>query len=107
MKRDEGFTPGPWTADGATITKYGAGIVARLPMPQNGGLFAAMSNARLIAAAPLMADFVYAHAARGDKEARAILETAGVSLPPESATLTDDEGQSRPGEPDGSRSALR
>jgi len=47
------FTPGPWEADGLRV-KSQQGIVAKAFVPQERGCFAAMDNARLIAAAPEM-----------------------------------------------------
>ena len=49
-------TPAPWTLDGVIITKHSTGIIAHVPTPQNGGVFACVPNAHLIAAAPEMFD---------------------------------------------------
>lgn len=45
------FTPGPWENDRRTI-KASRGVIARCPLPQDGGTFDVQTNARLIAAAP-------------------------------------------------------
>ncbi len=45
-------TRGPWDRDGLIISKFGRGVVARVPTPQGDGVFQCSDNARLIAAAP-------------------------------------------------------
>lgn len=71
-------TPGPWTyrpADDGFELDVMAGdlYVAAIPdIPDE-----TEANARLIAAAPRMADYIRLHAER-DPEARAILQEAGV-----------------------------
>lgn len=48
-------TPGPWEQDGLTI-RCSRGIIARLPVPQAGGVFDVQANAKLIASAPRLRD---------------------------------------------------
>lgn len=46
------FTHEEWTRQGFVITAEGRGIVASIPLPQNGGVFDCDANVCLIAAAP-------------------------------------------------------
>jgi len=49
------FTGGEWVKDGMTIrAKNGAGTIATIPSPKNGGVFKCQANAHLMAAAPDM-----------------------------------------------------
>ena len=46
-------TPGPWSRDGLTI-KSARGVIAKCPVPQDGGTFNCNKNAVLIVAAPML-----------------------------------------------------
>ena len=46
------YTKGEWDKQGNKITKFGQGIVAVCPSPNNGGVLEFVANAQLIAAAP-------------------------------------------------------
>lgn len=48
-------TPGPWKKEGLTICTS-QGDIARIPVPNDGGVFDCQENACLIAAAPDMLD---------------------------------------------------
>jgi hypothetical protein len=49
-------TDGQWKADGLKVTAYGAGIVAKCILPNEGGCMSALENAKLIAKAPELLD---------------------------------------------------
>lgn len=51
MASEGKHTPGPWEQDGLTV-RSSRGIIAKCPVPQDGGTFDCQDNARLIAAAP-------------------------------------------------------
>ena len=83
-----GFTPGPWTVergsfgvgryiagpDGVAIARMASNTTPEMMSRERAGIHEA--NARLIAAAPRMYDFVRRAADAGDTEALAILEAA-------------------------------
>jgi hypothetical protein len=73
------FTPGPWEVDNETI--YGATgyLIADVTShyPENESIQAA--NARLIAAAPTMYDYISSRANAGDEHAQAILGAINAS----------------------------
>lgn len=80
-------TPGPWHTEGDGIVRHsnGAGIMANSPIKLGSGWREdsfcgcdadneVIANARLIAAAPTMRDYIARKAGEGDAEARQILE---------------------------------
>lgn len=74
---DESHTPGPWIVDGLTIESVPGGNICLLNLARQKA--ATDANARLIAAAPTMFDYVKSRAALGCSEAQQLLKSIHVS----------------------------
>jgi len=46
------YTKDKWIKQGSTISAFGRGIIAKCPLPQDGGVMEVVANAHLIVAAP-------------------------------------------------------